>query len=83
MFAQDKYRITACYVALRWGSIEVIDKLLEWVKEVLNRDELNNKFLFSQIMKKTLSCIMQHFVTMYINCRGYGTGVMSNCQKRS
>ena len=25
LLVQDKYRITACYVALRWGSVEVID----------------------------------------------------------
>jgi endo-1,4-beta-D-glucanase Y len=46
VLAQDKGRQTAWHEAVQWGKVEVLDKMWEWTKKVLNRNELNNK-LFS------------------------------------
>ena len=43
MLAQYNERKIAWHVAEERGKLEVLDKLSEWVKEVLNTDELNNK----------------------------------------
>ena len=36
------------HVAVRKSKAEVLDKLWEWAKEVLNRDEMNNKLLLAK-----------------------------------
>jgi endo-1,4-beta-D-glucanase Y len=35
-------------MAVQEGKAEFLDKLWEWAKEVLNRDELNNKLLLAK-----------------------------------
>jgi ankyrin repeat protein len=48
MLKKGKDRQTAWHVALRRGKVEVLDRLWEWAKKVLNRDELNNKLLLAR-----------------------------------
>jgi uncharacterized protein YfeS len=45
---QDKYGDTAWTLAVQRSKAEVLDKLREFAKEVLNRDELNNKLLLAK-----------------------------------
>ena len=43
LLAHDIIKQIAWHFAADWSIVEAIDRLWEWAKEVLNRDELNNK----------------------------------------
>ena len=48
MLAQDYKKRTAWNKAVQRGKADVVDKLWEWAKEVLNREELSNKLLMAK-----------------------------------
>jgi hypothetical protein len=39
LLAQNNHRATALHMAAYLGKVEVLDRLLDWAKEVLNTDE--------------------------------------------
>jgi endo-1,4-beta-D-glucanase Y len=53
VLAQDCKKQTAWYRAVECGKVEEIDKLWEWGKGNLNRDELNNEFLLAKDYTKS------------------------------
>ena len=52
-------------MAARNGRTEVLDKLWEWAKEVLNTHEVNNNLFLARDDEETPSCLMHYFVAMY------------------
>jgi ankyrin repeat protein len=48
LLAQGDKGQTAWHVAAEGGKVEILDKLWEWAKEVLNTDELNNNLLLAK-----------------------------------
>jgi ankyrin repeat protein len=54
MLKKDKDRQTAWHVAVRRGKVEVLDRLWEWAKEVINRDELNKNCFQAKVIKNAL-----------------------------
>jgi hypothetical protein len=47
LLAEDNNTRTAWYLAVKEGEAEVLDKLWEWAKGVLIKDELNNELLLA------------------------------------
>jgi len=45
LLAQDYDRKTTWHVAVEGGKVEILVKLWEWAKEIINTEELN--FMFS------------------------------------
>jgi ankyrin repeat protein len=52
LLAQNNFKQTAWHLTARKGKVEIFDKLWEWAKEVLKRDDLNNKLLLAQDYNK-------------------------------
>ena len=48
MLTRDNLRKTAWNVATKRVKVEVLDKLWEWAKKLLNTDKLNNKLLLAK-----------------------------------
>ena len=52
LLTRDKWRPTARHVAALLCRVEELGKLCEWAKEVLNREDLNNKLLLAKYDKE-------------------------------
>ena len=48
LLVPDNYMQTAWHFAADWSLVEVLDRLWEWAKEVVNRDELDKKLLLAK-----------------------------------
>ena len=51
--AADESKRTAFHMALRWGQIGLLHKLLEWAKDVLTPEQLQSMFLAADESKRT------------------------------
>ena len=48
LLVPDNNMQTAWQFAADWSIVEVLDRVWEWAKEVLNRDELKSKLLLAK-----------------------------------
>jgi ankyrin repeat protein len=52
LLAQDHYGRTAWHLAAEWGNTVLLQKLWEWAKQTLTREEIKSKLLLGEIQNK-------------------------------
>jgi ferredoxin-fold anticodon binding domain-containing protein len=58
LLARNNRKRTAWHMAAERGKVEILDKLWEWAKEVLKRDDMNNNLLLAEDYDKEI--ILHH-----------------------